>query len=356
MSAIAPPPEPAPPTPPKAPATHVPTADDHLPGSHRLTARQAIATVLAALAVLVVCDGDGIRRQGEKLDQGLERTVVLAVGHPAGWIADQLPFSSAVDQMTGWLSPDEDLGSEDGSFTAPAAAGATRVDPGAFDPRSLGLAAARKPALRSLLVTGDSMSQPMDAELARALTPAGVRTRRDPKFGTGISKPDLLDWGRYAGVQAKRDQADATVVLLGANEGFPMKTPAGTVECCDARWAAEYATRVRSMMEAYRRGGRGRVYWLLIPASSDGERNRMIRVVNTTIEVAAGAFGDQVRVIDLAATLTPGFRFRSAMDVDGRTQVVRDPDGAHLNAVGGRLAADVVRRALARDFDLGAGR
>jgi hypothetical protein len=347
MSAIAPPPS-RPPS-----VAKVPTPDDHLPGNRRLTARQAITAVLAAFAILVVCDGNGIRRQGEKLDEGLERTVVLAVGHPAGWIADQLPFASAVDEMVGWLSPDEDLGSSDGTFSAAAAAGSTRVDTSAFDPVTLGLPAVRKPALRSLLVTGDSMSQPMDAELARALTPAGVKTKRDPKFGTGISKTDLLDWGRYSQLQARRDNADATVVLLGANEGFPMKTATGTVECCDTRWAAEYATRVRSMMQAYGRAGHGRVYWLLIPVSSDKTRNDIIRVVNTTIKVAAGAFGEQVRVVDLPALLTPGGKYRSAMDVDGRQQVVRDPDGAHLNGVGGRIAADLVRRVLARDFELG---
>jgi hypothetical protein len=77
-------------------------------------------------------------------------------------------------------------------------------------------------------------------------------------------------------------------------------------------------------------------------------------VVNTTIKFAAAAFGEQVRVIDLPAVLTPGDHFRSAMEVGGRVQVVRDPDGAHLNDVGGRVAADVVRRVLARDFDLGA--
>jgi hypothetical protein len=343
---------PTPPTPPTPPHTHVPTADDHLPGSRRMTARQAITMVLAAFALLVVTDGDGIRRQGEKLDKGLERSVVLAVGHPAGWIADQLPFSPAVDQMVGWLSPDEDLGNSDGTFSAAAAAGGSQVDPGAFDPRALGLPVAKRPPLRSLLVTGDSMSQPMDGELARALTPIGVKTRRDPKFGTGISKTDLLDWGRYSGIQVRRDPSDATVVLLGANEGFPMKTARGTVTFGTTRWAAEYATRVRSMMETYRRAGRGRVYWLLIPNSNNGARNRIIKTVNTTIRLAAAGFGEQVRVIDIASVFTPGGRYRSAMDVDGRPQVVRDPDGAHLNDTGGRVAADVVRRVLARDFDL----
>src|SRR5882672_2499087 len=99
MSTVVPPPpsESSSPEPPRQ--ARVPTADDLLPGSRRLTARQAVTAVLAAFALLVVCDGDGIRRQGEKLDNGLERTIVLAVGHPAGWIADQLPLSPAVHQM-----------------------------------------------------------------------------------------------------------------------------------------------------------------------------------------------------------------------------------------------------------------
>jgi hypothetical protein len=89
---------------------------------------------------------------------------------------------------------------------------------------------------------------------------------------------------------------------------------------------------------------------MLIPVTSDHTRNSIIRVVNTMIKLAAGAFGDQVRVVDLPAVLTPGGRYRSSMDVGGRPQIVRDPDGAHLNEVGARLASDLVRRELARDF------
>ena len=40
--------------------------------------------------LLVVIKGQSIRNAGEKMDTGVERTVVLAVGHPTGWIADQL--------------------------------------------------------------------------------------------------------------------------------------------------------------------------------------------------------------------------------------------------------------------------
>ena len=54
----------------------------------------------------------------------------------------------------------------------------------------------------------------------------------------------------------------------------------------------------------------------------------------------------------MSALFTPGFRYRDAMDVDGRRRLVREPDGIHLNAIGSELAADAVLEALGRDFAL----
>ena len=38
------------------------------------------------------------------------------------------------------------------------------------------------------------------------------------------------------------------------------------------------------------------------------------------------------------------------MEVDGREEIVREPDGIHLNQTGSGLAADQVEEALERDF------
>ena len=48
--------------------------------------------------------------------------------------------------------------------------------------------------LKTLLVTGDSLAMPLDAELARRLA-GKVDVKREPHIGTGITKTDLLDWG-----------------------------------------------------------------------------------------------------------------------------------------------------------------
>jgi hypothetical protein len=283
---------------------------------------------------------------------GIARTLVLAVGKPAGWLSDRLPLADGVHALTGWLSPDQDLGTAGGGFAAQAtsARGVPPVTPDAFDPSSFG---ERRPTARlhTLLITGDSMSMPLDADLARRLTGGGVRVIRDPHLGTGISKSDLLDWGKLSVRQARQRRPDAVVVFIGANEGFPMRAGRGRpVACCGRPWAAEYAFRVRSMMDVYRRGGAARVYWLLLPMPKDGDRARIARTVNAAISVAAEPYRAQVRVLDMSAIFTPGGRYRAAMPVEGRATIVRESDAVHLNEAGSEIAANAVLGALRRDF------
>lgn len=307
---------------------HVPTPP---PGRH-LRARDGILVVVMALALLVVFRGESIRNSGEELDSGLERTVVLAVGKPAGWIADRLPFDEAASDALGFLDPDEDLGDEGGFDSAGGPAGADR-----------------KPAetLRTLLVTGDSLAQPLDTELAQQLAEDGdVKVIREVKLGTGISKTGLLDWGKFSLQQARRDEPEAVVVFLGANEGFPIPVKGKQVECCGAGWTAAYAARVKRVMDNYRRRGATRVYWLRLPLPRERARQEIALAVNKGIDDAAKSFGRQVRVLDMERTFTPGGRYRDAIDGER----VREPDGIHLNEAGADLAAGVVLTAVRRDF------
>jgi hypothetical protein len=246
--------------------------------------------VLIAVLLLALFEGSSIRSAGEEMDPGVARELTLAVGAPAGWIADRLPFDEWTDDALAFLE-DDGVGDQGGfGDSAPAVGGARgvpAVPPSSFDPAELGArpAAGR---LGTLLVTGDSLAMPLDVEMAR----------------------------RYA----------------------------------DAGWAAAYAYRVRRMMNTYRRGGRARVYWLTLPAPRDKDRQEVARSVNAAIEVAAQPYRAQVRVLDMDELFTPGGRYRDAMEVDGRREIVREPDGIHLNGQGAELAADAVMEAVERDF------
>src|SRR4051794_28880768 len=147
-------------------------------GLRRFRARDGVFALLLCAVLLVVFKGDSLRRQGQRMDPGFTRDVVLAVGNPAGSIADSLGLARKVDDATAFLSPDDDLGGA-GSFTnaaapAPGSAQVPPVPPDAFDPTAIGARPPARKPLKTLLVTGDSMVQPLDAKLAAALSDRGV--------------------------------------------------------------------------------------------------------------------------------------------------------------------------------------
>ena len=157
------------------------------------------------------------------------------------------------------------------------------MTPEAFDPVTLGLPAPPKRTLHTLLITGDSMSMPLDADLAQRLV-SHVHVIQDPHIGTGISNSQIVDWGKLSASQVRSDHPDAVLVFIGANEGFPMAGPGGKqIQCCGAPWAAIYAERVRIIANYYRQGGHARVYWITLPDQREAARESIARVVNAAI-------------------------------------------------------------------------
>jgi hypothetical protein len=291
------------------------------------------------------------------MDPGIQRTMVLAVGHPAGWVGDRLGIARISHDATSWLSPDDDLSDQAGFASAPQARAGTLppVTPDAFDPVALGGKPLPHRPLETVLVTGDSLATPLDNEIGRKLAGRrGVKVIREPHLGTGISKSLLVDWGKLSAQQVSQRKPDAVVVFIGANEGFAMPGPGGNqIECCGTDYAAVYANRVRRMMDTYRQRGAARVYWLTLPAPRDKDRREIARTVNAAIEVAADPFRSQVRVFDTVPVFTPGGKYRDAMQVGGRKSIVRESDGIHLNVTGARIAAEEVVRLIERDFGAG---
>jgi lysophospholipase L1-like esterase len=323
--------------------------DQH--GLSRFRARDAIWATFLVAALLVVFAGDSARRAGEQMNPGVGRDLVLFFGKPAGAVADALPFAEIADDATAWVSPDDKLDGN-GSFATLTlqTTGVPPVTPEAFDPVQLGEKPPAPKPLKTLLVTGDSLSTPLDTSLARDLSKAGVKVLREPHLGSGISKSFLVDWGQLSVDQVRKDKPDAVVVFIGANEGFPFEVEGGKkIECCKADWAVEYANRVRAMMNTYRAKGAAKVYWVKLMTPRSKARADIGRVVNAAIDVAAEPWKTQVRLIDTIPIFTPK-GYRDAMPIDGAEEIVRQPDGIHLNDAGAAYLADIVIGRIGQDF------
>jgi lysophospholipase L1-like esterase len=324
-------------------------------GLRRYRARDAIVVVLGVALVLALLEGPSVRKAGEDMKSGPGRSIVLAFGRPSADASDGLKLAAATRDLTGFLSPDQHLGTSGGGFSGQVATRAgggavPQVTPDAFPPSALGQRAPPRRKLRTLLVTGDSMSMPLDADLAQRLVPKGVKVDRDPHLGTSISKSDLVDWGKLSVDQVRKDDPDAVVMFLGANEGWPMAGPRGRqIQCCSAQWAAIYAQRVRVMANTYRQNGAARVYWLTLPLPREASRQKIAKVVNAAIGVALQPWADQTRIINTVPVFTPN-GYRDAMSIKGKQTIVRQPDGIHLNNAGSSLLAGIVVGKLKADF------
>lgn len=201
-----------------------------------------------------------------------------------------------------------------------------------------------------VLVTGDSMIDYISTRAKRVLERRREEAKviPDVRFGTGITKPWRRSWPDYAGFQVRRDRPDASVVMIGGSDGYPLLDDRGReVVCCRRAWVDAYARAAGEMMKAYTKGGR-RTYWLTLPAPRDEERYVIFAAVNAAIRQAALRH-DRVRVVDMVELFTPGYEYRRRMLVDGKRVAVRESDGSHLNKNGAKLAVRAVRRALRRD-------
>ncbi|MEA2156063.1 MAG: uncharacterized protein QOE11_2203 [Solirubrobacteraceae bacterium] len=197
----------------------------------------------------------------------------------------------------------------------------------------------------TVLATGDSMMQGIDSFLADELGDSAT-VRSDVHPGTGISKPDG-PWAKLPATQVRRLHPAATVIAIGAVDGFPLPAADGSateVECCGAGWIAAYTLRVRAIMLIYRRKGRGRVIWLTLPLPKG--RRDIADAVNASI-VAAAAGLKRVTVLRMDQLFTPD-GFREVMPYRGRDVRVRAADGIHLNVAGTAIAAKVVAAELRR--------
>ena len=188
----------------------------------------------------------------------------------------------------------------------------------------LGSAATAEAAPLRVLVTGDSLVQPLDDLMVRPVERAGGRAIRDPRPGTGLTTPLVLDWVKHARRQVRNQRPHATVVFIGAGDTEPLTIAGGPrVACCQRAWIDAYADRVEQMMRTYMRRKRRPVYWLTLPMPRQESRRQQFLAINYAIAQAARKAGSKAHVVDTVPALSPGNRFHRRLRYRGESVVVR---------------------------------
>ena len=216
-------------------------------------------------------------------------------------------------------------------------------------------APASAPTAPRFLLVGDSMMRVGVAQaLAKALAEqkgATVVTRA--KSATGLARPDAFDWPGTLATEFANDHFDGVVVYLGANDGQALYSKAPVhgqkalpIPFDDPSWEKAYRARVGELVEFLCHRANG-VWWLELPPMRLGKYNgRMTTLAN----IHASEVGKRApcgRFVAVAREFQdPQGRFTVTKKVAGKRLRLRDDDGVHFSAAGGRLVAEQVLKAL----------
>jgi len=202
------------------------------------------------------------------------------------------------------------------------------------------------PAVRRLLVVGDSLSISLGEQLERTLTGApGLDYAWNGTKSTGLTRPDLLNWPQHLRELIARQPPDIVVIMLGANDVMPLDAPNGNhVQFGDPDWAMAYAAKARELTTICRHANPNvTIYWVGVPSMGDRALADGVRQVNAALQAMCRQ--DGCHFIDTHAAFSDqddhfGRHARDA--ATGEVVTIRTADGVHLTENGAAMLAGVV--------------
>lgn len=306
----------------------------------RIPAGQAILVMLVTLILVVFLDADGLVRTAQRQDQGWQRNVALFVMHP---IQDVAGFFQ-LTRPRQWLA---DATGHDQSTDFSSTKGVQLASPTASKPKpkqtgpttTTTLPHYRTPTKNDplhILVAGDSLSGYLGPSLARELVGLPATVTEDEHVGTGLARPDVVDWPKELQATVDRVKPEVVVLFLGGNDDQSLRTTTGWIQLDDTKaWRNEYQRRIAQLMNIAAQPGVS-VYWIGLPAMGKAHLNAVVPTINRLTKLEANARSGRVTWVDSGKALNGAKgEFVTYLPGNGGQQViVRENDGVHPTPAG----------------------
>ena len=310
--------------------------------------RRLVAVVVLGLAVFGAIKGFGaVTGGGEASGQEPEASA------PAGATAEGAGAAAVAAGVT---------------IATPTTAAAPPAPP--TEPEQTGPPSEDNPA--EVLIVGDSDAGTFFPYLQGLLDETGVAEADvDYVVSSGLSRPDFHDWPQHLRETLAESDPDIIIVSFGGNDAQGMSEPcpngAGTCalsvvvgqasEDNGADWTAEYARRVKEVMDIMTADSDRRVIWVGIPNAADPEFTARLEYQDQAVRQALESYPDAVFVDtwEIFDGRNGGIAELVVDPRDGRAKPVRQSDGFHLNGDGAEiLAIEIAAEVEAILNDLGA--
>lgn len=318
------------------------------------TSIQEVLKVFAVgLLLATIFAARGLVHSGHGMDDGPQRTVTLGIGSAV------LAVTEAVHLTWPWDETQRALGRGPLPDNSPLLATSPASKPTV--PASAAPKRPRPPALfvptprhpLRLLITGDSLTEYLGPQMVEMTAGGGrIKANSDTHYGTGLVRPDFVDWSVVARQQIGEYHPAAVVVFIGGNDFQNISLPDGRILAASSpAWTREYSRRAEVVMRTWLRGGARRVYWLSMPPA----RSNAWSHNNAQIDVALRQAAKQVpgaEYLNILGPITNHGHYSDYVYIHGQPVLVRTPDGIHLTETGSSIVANEVLTVLREQWHL----
>lgn len=319
-----------------------PTPDDQFPPEpsprRRVPAATALLVLFTTLVATLLLDADGLTRTAERQQLGWQRSIALAFMHPI----QDVSSAFKLNRPRAWVA--RASGHDDSTHIT-----STRGVQVAREPSRRGgsAGAATTTTLPSyrvptsadplrVLVAGDSLSGHLGPSVSNALAGTPSTIALDEHVGTGLARPDVVDWPTELTRDMTNLRPEVVVLIFGGNDNQDLRTADGWIPITHvAEWKAEYQRRVAQLMDIVAKPGVS-VYWIGLPVMNRPSLQAVVPTINRMIKAEADARPHQVTFVDPNPAVTrPDGRFTTFLPTGGGRKVqVRENDGVHPTAIG----------------------
>jgi hypothetical protein len=193
-----------------------------------------------------------------------------------------------------------------------------------------------------VLVSGDSLSTFAGQELVKLM--AG-----DPRFvvriewanGSGLTKPNILDWAQYARDVTAKYQPDLVILILGGSDTTNMVSGGKLIDRNSLEWTDEYSRRVQLVVNEFTANGVTNVVWAGPPPVKDKNRNLSYAKISEALSFSSAQLAS-LRYLDTFTGINP----QLSTNTLGSPILLRQADGLHWTREASKLIATELKAML----------
>ncbi len=286
----------------------------------------------------MLLDADGLTRTAERQHLGWQRSVTLAFMHPI----QDVSSAFRLNRPRAWVA--KASGHEDNTHITSTkgveiASGPSGTVGSASASTTTTLPAYRVPTAADplrVLVAGDSLSGHLGPSVSNTLSGTPSTIILDEHVGTGLARPDVVDWPTELTQDMSDRSPDVVVLIFGGNDNQDLRTADGWIPITHGEeWKAEYQRRIAQVMDIVAKPGVS-VYWIGLPVMNRPSLQAVVPTINHMIKAEAAARPHRVTYVDPnPAIAKPDGSFTTFLPTGGGREVrVREDDGVHPTGIG----------------------